>query len=86
MVTLFNRKELLTTFDMKRQGQVRALLQNNGIDYRVKTISRGSPSPFFAGTRTRVGSFGENPALSYEYKIYVRKTDYDRATTFLMNE
>lgn len=83
MITLFNRKELIATFDMKKQGQVRALLQTNGIDYQVKVINRGSPSPFAAGTRARTGSFGQSMALSYEYKIYVKKADYERALSLL---
>ena len=33
MITIFNRKELLVTFDMKRQGNVRDILSANGIDY-----------------------------------------------------
>lgn len=83
MITLFNRKELVTTFDMKKQGQLRELLQANGIDYRVKVINRGSPSPFDAGARARTGSFGQSMALSYEYKIYVKKADYERALSLL---
>lgn len=83
MITWFNRKELLVTYDMKKQNEVRTLLQNNRIDYRVKVISRGNPSPFAAGTRARTGSFGEDPALHYEYKIYVKKDDYDKALSLL---
>lgn len=83
MITLFNRKELLVTYDMKKQNEVRTALGDNGIDYRVKTVSRGSASPFAAGTRARTGSFGEDPAWHYEYKIYVKKDDYEKALSLL---
>jgi len=83
MITLFNRKELLLTNDMKKQNEIRLLLQANGIDYRVKTVSRNNPSPFAAGPRARMGSFGENLAAAYEYKIYVNKADYERAAALM---
>ena len=83
MITWCNRKELLVTYDMKKQNEVRTLLQNDHIDYRVKVISRGNPSPFAAGTRARTGSFGEDLALHYEYKIYVKKGDYEKALALI---
>lgn len=33
MITIFNRKELITTFDMKKQADVRNILKDNDIDY-----------------------------------------------------
>ena len=38
MITIFNRKELLTTFSMEEQDRVREILAQNHIDYRVKTV------------------------------------------------
>lgn len=79
MLTVFNRKQLLVTYSMKMQSKVCSILSENGIDYLIKTVNRGAPSPFAAGTRSRTGSFGESAELTYEYIIYVRKSDYERA-------
>ncbi len=83
MLTIFNRRELTITFDMKRQAEVRDLLAQNGIDYSVNAINRKSPSPFSAGSRGRMGTFGENLQLEYEYIIYVHKSDYSRASAII---
>ena len=74
MITIFNRKELLITMDMARQGNVRDILSANDIDYTVRVIN-----PQSARSRTRYGSFGIDSDHSYEYKIYVRKKDYEYA-------
>lgn len=79
MITIFNRKELCITFDMKEQARVRDILAANKIDYIVKTINRMSPSPMAAGSRARTGTLGQNTDTMYEYKIYVHKTDYEEA-------
>lgn len=78
MLTIFNRKELLITMDMKRQADVRELLSKNGIHYSITTINLQSPTASAYG-RGHTGSFGISPEHSYEYKIYVHKKDYDRA-------
>ncbi len=83
MLTMFNRRELIITYDMKRQAEVRDLLAQNDIDYYVKVINRKSPSPFFAGSRARTGTFGENLRLEYEYIIYVNKSDYGIASAII---
>ena len=38
MITIFNRKEVCITYDMKRQAEVREILQRENIDYRIKVI------------------------------------------------
>lgn len=45
MITVFNRKELLITFDMKRQADVCKKLSAKGIDYAVKTTNLQSSAP-----------------------------------------
>lgn len=79
MITVFNRKELISTFDMKMQSEIREVLKEHHIDYYIKTVDRKSPSPFVAGSRARTGTFGETPALELEYIIYVKKDDYEEA-------
>ena len=59
MITIFNRKELLVTFDLKRQNYVRDILSANGIDYVIKVVDRQNSS-FFSNSRARVGSLGMN--------------------------
>lgn len=74
MITIFNRRELLITFDMQKQGEIRRILSHGGIDYTVKVVNRKSPSPVSA-----TGTLGENLASEYEYIFYVNKNEYDRA-------
>lgn len=77
MITIFNRKELLITYDMKKQSDVRTILRDHGIPYDVKTYNRAAAMR--AGTRTYSGPMGVNPEAAVEYKIYVHKDEYDRA-------
>ena len=78
MITIFTRKELLVTSDLKRQGDVRELLAANDIAYKVKVTNRQNAA-ILGSSRARTGSFAMNSDLSYEYKIYVHKKDYDNA-------
>ena len=82
MITIFTRKELLVTFDMKRQSDVRDILSANGVKYAVK-VTNLQNAAFLGSSRARSGSFGMNTNLSYEYKIYVRKKDYDYAVSLI---
>ncbi|MBW4846288.1 MAG: hypothetical protein KZY87_11990 [Lachnospiraceae bacterium] len=83
MITIFNRKELISTFDMQRQAKIRDLMVQYSIPYSIKVINRKSPSPFDAGSRARTGTFGENLQLEYEYIIYVKKIDYEKANAII---
>lgn len=79
MITVFNRKELISTYDKKKQAEVRDLLSQFKIPYSINVINRKSPSPFGAGSRARTGTFGENLQLEYQYIIFVRTVDYEKA-------
>lgn len=79
MITIFNRRELLATYDMAQQAQVRAALDAAGIPYKVRVVDRKNGQAMLAGSRARTGSFGENMAMAYEYTIYVAKEDLERA-------
>lgn len=83
MITIFNRKELLSTFNMQEQGEIKEILVQNNIDYSTKIINRKSPSPFAPGMRSTVGTFGERLEFEYEYVIYVKKTDYEKAISMI---
>lgn len=77
MITIFTRKELLLTMDMKRQCKVCDMLAANGIKYTVKVTNLQSDAR--AGSRGRVGSLGIDQNFSREYKIYVHRKDYEKA-------
>lgn len=77
MLTIFSRRELIITYDMKRQSDVRSILAQNNIDYVIKTRNVQGPSAFGGHKH---GSVGSNQDYSYEYKIYVHKKDYEKAT------
>lgn len=78
MITIFTRKELLITFDMKHQADVRDILAANDIDYIVKVTDRQDAAVISRGG-AREGSLGMNQNYAYEYKIYVHKKDYENA-------
>lgn len=83
MITFFNRKELCVVFGMQQQAELRKMLTENGIDYTIKTTNRMSASPVAEGSRSRIGSYGQNMEDMYEYKFYVHKSDYERASTLI---
>ncbi len=62
MITIFNRKQLIITYDMTIQAKIRDILATNNVDYKI--------NPIMFSVRTYT------PA---EYKIYVRKKDYEHA-------
>lgn len=83
MLTIFNRAELLITYDFGRFCQVRDALAVAGIDYTYRTCDLTSPTLFAVGSRERMGNFSVNHDARVEYKLYVHKTQLDWAKTFL---
>lgn len=79
MITVWNRKVVFITFSMESQAKVRDILEHNGIRYYVKVVNRRSASPLGNGTRSRMGSFGEDSSFSYEYIFYVHRKDFELA-------
>ena len=71
MIHLFNRKELLLTTSMERQARVRDALAANGIPYQVRV--RGN------GARSRTVLPGMRLDAMYQYYVYVKKEDYEKA-------
>ncbi len=76
MITVWNRKELLCTFDMKKQAEVRDILWKFDIPYEVRVSDRAD---FFAGSRMNYENTERSIDHQTEYLIYVRKEDYDKA-------
>ncbi|MBP8639600.1 MAG: hypothetical protein KBI01_01680 [Oscillospiraceae bacterium] len=81
MITIFNRKEVLCTFSMKSQSDARNILAANNIDYTVNTT--GNTMRNIGSGAIAIDRFQENSNLSCEYKIYVKKKDYDEALALL---
>lgn len=81
MLTIFNRKMIFTTFSREDQAKIRNILDDNGIKSYVKVINRRSDN----GTRSITGSYGENPAYTREYIIYVHKKDFNLANKYIHN-
>ena len=51
MITVFNRKELLMSYDLRQVNDLREILRANRIDYYVKAASSRTP---FAMSESRV--------------------------------
>ena len=79
MITIFNRRELISTYDMKQQAEICGRLAEKKIPCQVRVINRKTPSPMAAGSRARTGTLGEKLELEYQYTIFVRKSDYEYA-------
>ena len=80
MVTLFNRKELVVLFSHRQLYAVRSALDGAGIPCHTKASTpmgrmggRGRGNPF------------QNPDAAHDYRIYVRREDYDRAVHIMQN-
>ena len=71
MIHLFNRKELLLTTSMERQARVQDVLVANGIPCQVRTSSNIS--------RSRGVMPGMRMDMLYQYRIYVKRCDYEKA-------
>lgn len=65
MLTIFNRKELITTMDMQRQANIRSILSANGVAYTVRTENLQGSSALGSRSRGSSGSFGVDPNYSY---------------------
>lgn len=76
MITFLNRKELLCTFDMQKQAEVRDILWKYDISYEVRVSDRAD---FFVGGRMTTSGGKREPEHQTEYIIYVKKEDYERA-------
>ena len=81
MITVFNRRELLMTYDLRQVSDLRELLRGNRIDYYVKVSGPRSAASIGAG-RSRMYSFGHDSNLE-RYTVYVRKTDWEYARHLL---
>ena len=76
MIHIFNRRELLTTCDLREVSRIREILLANRIDYRVKVVNASMGA---GRNRMRFSRRQE------QHIVYVHKADYDRAMYLLRN-
>ncbi|BAL00179.1 hypothetical protein OBV_29800 [Oscillibacter valericigenes Sjm18-20] len=74
MITIFNRRELITLVSTKKFYNVREALAAAGIPSAVRM--RGAAR---AGERARCGIPGVQADAMYTYRIYVHRDDYEKA-------
>jgi len=77
MITIFNRKELFITYSLEKQWQIRNLLSAQKIEYLISTMGN------FWQTDSRGVGYNIPVRAQTEYKIYVKKKDYDKAVYIL---
>jgi len=75
MITILNRKELIITYSLEKQAKVRNLLSSHKIDYAISSTGNIWQS--------NVRGMGINVSAQTEYKIYVKKADYQKAVLIL---
>ncbi|MEF9952142.1 MAG: hypothetical protein RR840_02740 [Clostridium sp.] len=74
----FLRKELYVGNNSEKSGDIRRILEANGIKYSFKVVNSNT-SAFGGGTRGHIGSINENTSKMNIHYIYVYKKDYDCA-------
>ena len=78
MLNLFNRKELIVTYDLREVNRIREMLLANRIDYYVKA-SYMRPNRAMGTDRNRVAFTRKQE----QFTVYVHKTDWDHAMYLL---
>ena len=81
MIHVFNRRELLITYDLRQVNDLRELLRAHQIDCFVKVTGPRSAASLGA-SRNRIYSFGHDRSLE-RYTVYVHKTDWEYAMHLL---
>lgn len=75
-LNVLNRKELFMTFSPEAFAKVTEILRKNGIAFETTSKYTGSHSKF-------LGSLGENTAVETQYRIWVSKSDFEKASYLL---
>ena len=78
MITIFNRRELTSTFDIAQQAEIRQTLASHGIDYLVHLVNQSARGGQVRGLRT-----ANCKTYLCEYVFYVRRSDYAQAAKLL---
>lgn len=79
MICVFNRIQLLSTYDQIQCHNVTMNLEKEHIPYKVVLKNAGAYSCRSAAQRCYYGSYGSVAKSRYEYRIYVHKKDYSKS-------
>lgn len=79
MITLFNRKNVYTGYDLKRFSAIRDALAASHMDYTTNTKNRMGQWAGQGTLRGRTGTLGQSADAMYEYEVFVHKDDYEKA-------
>ena len=88
MITIFNRKKLLTDTSAEEIRRVTELLKQHHIPYEIVTKRSQSPAEmsFHANIGSKLGNGDAKTAsycmgeITFIYHVYVRKSDYEKAS------
>lgn len=78
MITIFNRRELITLVSTKKLYNVREALAAEGIPSAVRMCGAAR-----GGERARCGISGVQADAMYTYKIYVHRDDCNKAAAVM---
>lgn len=86
MITIFNRKNVYTGYDLKLYSDIRTLLADNHIPYKAGVKNRMGQWTGHGTIRGRTGSFGQPSETMYEYEVFVHSNDYERAMYLIQHQ
>lgn len=86
MLTIFNRRELLSTFSPETQENVRGALKRGGIAYRLRVRNLTSAVGRSYPGGHRIAPFRQDGNMQYEYIFYVHRDDVAEAAGILARE
>ena len=81
MITIFNRRELTSTFDIAQQAEIRQMLASHGIDHLVHLVDQSA-----RGGRGHKADTADRQTFLCEYVFYVRRSDYAQAAMLIRQD
>ena len=90
MITILNRKELMTDSSAEELARVKEALKTRDIEFEVRTIrSRGvigNAMDASSYARANLAFSRDRQNIDFVYRLYVRRRDYDVAWTTAYQE
>lgn len=90
MITILNRKELMTDSSAEELARVKEALRARDIEFEVKTMrSRGTIGNAMDAAsyaRANLAFSRDRQSIDFVYRLYVRRCDYDAAWTAAYQE
>lgn len=83
MITVFNRREILTTFSQEEFVRAKESLAQAKINFCIRIINQESAKGWGSDRRGTYGSLGMNQPYTKQYLIYVHRKDYDEASAVI---